>query len=410
MKIAFFVDRFPLVSETFVLAQIVGMIRRGHDVTIFANKVLDPAVRHPAIDRYDLLDKTIERPFVSRGIANRLRQGIPALAARMAAGQSGTALRLLNVFRLGRSGLGMNLLIRADAHLGNSKFDVLHSQFGQLGIEVAQLRESGALQGVLVTSFRGTDAMKFASNNPGQFRHLFKAGDRFLAVSVAVRDRLVEIGCPAGKIEIHRSGVDLSAFGYREPGQLHSPIRLVTIGRLSPNKGVEYALEAVYKLLRVGHSIDYRIVGDGPSRQSLTSCVARLGVEATVKFDGAVTADRVAEILGDADVLIAPSITGPHGEQEGLPNSLKEAMACGVLVIGTSIGGIPELIDHGINGFLVPERNADRIADCVKTIIEDRDKMPVIVARARESIESRFDLNRLNADLEQAYIQAGSTS
>lgn len=408
MKIAFFVDRFPLISETFVLAQIVGMIRRGHDVTIFANKILDPAVRHSALDQYDLSDRTVERSFVSRGIAGRLKQGIPALVARVAAGQLGSALGLLNVFRLGRSGPGMNLLIRADVHLRDSQFDVLHCQFGQLGVEVAQLRESGALQGVLVTSFRGTDAMKFASNNPRRYRHLFEAGDRFLAVSAAVRDRLVELGCPEEKIEILRSGVDLSMFSYREPRELHSPVRLVTIGRLAPNKGVEYALEAVYKLLGAGHSVEYRIVGDGPSRQSLTSCVARLGLDASVKFYGAVTADRVAEILGDADVLIAPSTTGPHGEQEGLPNSLKEAMACGVLAIGTSIGGIPELINHGINGFLVPEKSAASIVECVTTVIEKQDEMPRIASNARQSIEEHFDLQRLNIDLEKTYQRADS--
>ena len=410
MKIAFFVDRFPLVSETFVLAQIVGMIRRGHDVTIFANKVVDPDVRHPALDQYDLSDRTVERPFVARGIVGRLKQGLPALMARVAAGQVRTALGLLNVFRHGRSGPGMNLLIRADVHLRDSHFDVLHCQFGQLGVEVARLRECGALQGVLVTSFRGTDAMKIASNNPGRFRHLFEAGDHFLAVSVAVRDRLVELGCAAEKIEIHRSGVDLSVFGYREPVDLHSPVRLVTIGRLSPNKGVEYGLEAVRKLLDDGYSIQYQIVGAGPSRESLAETVRRLNIDSAVRFEGAVGSDKIVEILADADILLTPSITGPHGEQEGLPNALKEAMASGVPVIGTCIGGIPELIEHGVNGFLVPECNADRIAECVRTIIEDRDKMPAILTRARESIESQFDLRRLNTDLEQAYIQAGSAT
>ncbi len=136
----------------------------------------------------------------------------------------------------------------------------------------------------------------------------------------------------------------------------------------------------------------------------------RLNVDSADRFEGAVGADKVVEILADADILVTPSITGPHGEQEGLPNALKEAMASGVPVIGTSIGGIPELIKHGVNGFLVPERNADRIADCVRTIIEDRDQMPGILAKARESIESQFDLQRLNADLEQAYAQVGKAS
>jgi colanic acid/amylovoran biosynthesis glycosyltransferase len=320
------------------------------------------------------------------------------------------ALAMLNVFRLGWSALGMKLLIRADVHVGKSEFDVLHCQFGQLGVEVARLREIGALQGVLFTSFRGTDAMKSATNRPERFRHLFAAGDRFLAVSAAVRDRLVEIGCPAEKIDIHRSGVDLSVFSFRDAGELHSPVRLVSIGRLSPNKGIEYGLDAVRKLLDEGYRIEYRVVGDGPSREALAEIVRRLNIEAAVTFDGAVGTNRVVEVLADADILITPSITGPHGEQEGLPNALKEAMASGVPAIGTSIGGIPELIEHTVNGFLVPERDSVAIAECIKAIINDRDKMPDIVTRARKSIELEFDLKQLNADLEDAYRQAGSAT
>jgi colanic acid/amylovoran biosynthesis glycosyltransferase len=126
-----------------------------------------------------------------------------------------------------------------------------------------------------------------------------------------------------------------------------------------------------------------------------------------VSFEGAVSADKVAEVLASADILITPSVTGPSGEQEGLPNALKEAMASGVPAIGTSIGGIPELIEHGVNGFLVPERDAESIASCVKSIIEDWDAIPDIVAQARQAIETNYDLEQLNAELEQAYVQAG---
>jgi colanic acid/amylovoran biosynthesis glycosyltransferase len=409
MKIAFFVDRFPLVSETFVLSQIAGMIERGHEVVIFANRQVDTDVRHDGIERYKMMDRLVVRPVVQKNLLPRMAQGVKSFFAAVAAGRLGPALATVNFLRLGRAALGMHLLIRAGAHTSNGCFDILHCQFGQLGIEVAQLRRCRVLSGALVTSFRGTDAMKIASQKPHLFRHLFSAGDRFLAVSGVIKDRLIELGCPGDRIEILRSGVDLSTFGYREPGVFCEPVRLVTIGRLAPNKGIGYALEAVRELLDAGQKVQYRIVGDGPVRQDLIDTVERLEVESSVVFVGAVSSDQVAAILRESDILIAPSITGPQGEQEGLPNSLKEAMACGVLAIGTRIGGIPELIEHGVSGFLVPEKDATAIAECIESILRHQEGVSTIAMRAREKVEQYFDLGRMNEDLESVYRRTSGT-
>lgn len=408
MRIAYFVDRFPRVSETFVLAQIAGMIRRGHDVTIFANALVHSDVRHPVLERYQLMDRAVVRPTVHRNWLLRLMQGTRTLAAAAAAGQLRPALRTLNVLRFGRAALGLNLLVRAGVHLGEADFDILHCQFGQLGIEVADLRHCGVLQGTLITSFRGADATSIARRKPRRFRNLFATGDRFLAVSHSIRDQLVELGCPAGKIEILRSGVDLSKFSYREPGELHSPLRLVTIGRLGPTKGQDYALQAVRKLVDTGLSIDYRIVGDGTRRAELEAHTARLGLDSVVRFEGAVDSDGVVEILRETDILIAPSIVAPTGQTEGVPNVLKEAMAAGVPVIGTNVGGVAELIDHGENGFLVPQKDAEAIAESVQTILSRQDEIPQMLSRARRSVERDYDVIRLNADLENVYLRLGN--
>jgi colanic acid/amylovoran biosynthesis glycosyltransferase len=408
MKIAFFVDRFPLVSETFVLAQVAGMIRRGHDVTIFANKIVDQGVRHPVLKRYELMDKTVVRPIVQKNWLRRLGQGIQALAAAASNGRIGSALTTLNGFRLGRTAFGMILLVRASVHFDHEDFDVLHCQFGQLGIEVADLRRCGVLKGSLITSFRGADATRIASQQPERFRTLFATGDRFLAVSFSIKDQLIELGCPEDKIDVLRSGIDLSKFSYRKPRKLHSPVRLVTIGRLAPTKGQEYALDAVRKLIDSGFSVEYRIVGDGTRLKILAEYVARLGLESVVKFDGAVNSDEVVQILRGADILIAPSIVAPTGQTEGVPNVIKEAMASGVPAIGANVGGVAELIDHGTTGFLVPQKNPDAIADCVRTIITQQDEMPEILSRARQSIEREYDLRRLNTELENAYLRAGN--
>ena len=406
MRISYFVDSFPLVSETFALAQVAGMIQRGHEVTIFANKIVDQGVRHPVLERHNLMDKVIARPTVPTNRLKRLRKGISALAAAAAAGRIGPALATLNIFRFGIGALGMHLLIRAGAHFRHGNFDVLHCQFGQLGIEVADLRCCGVLKGVLTTSFRGADATRVASRKPEKFQTLFAAGDRFLAVSASIRDLLLEVGCPAEKITILRSGIDLSTFSYRGPRKLNSPIRLLTIGRLGPTKGHEYALDAVRTLVDSGLSVEYRIVGDGKRLKELSEYAAERDLDRVVTFDGAVNSDAVVQILRDTDVLIAPSVVTPTGQTEGVPNVLKEAMASGVPVIGTKVGGVAELIDHGRNGFLVPQKDADAIADSVRTIIAKQETMPQILTAARQSIEQAYDVRQLNADLENIYLNS----
>ncbi len=408
MRIAYFVDGFPLVSETFVLAQVAGMIQRGHDVTIFANRIVEQRVRHPLLERYNLMDKVIVRPMVPENRLLRLHRGFATLLTGAAAGRIGRALATLNIFRFGLGALGMNLLIRAGAHFRQGDFDVLHCQFGQLGIEVAKLCNCGVLSGSLVTSFRGADATITGFQRGNKFANLFATGDRFLAVSDSIRENLLELGCPADKIEVLRSGVDLSTFSYRGRTELHSPLRLVTIGRMSPSKGIEYSLDAVRDLVNEGFSISYRIIGNGPSRQDLIDYAAELDLGSVVSFENAVDVNKVAEILRDSDILVAPSIVASNGQTEGIPNVIKEAMASGVPAIGTDVGGVAELIDHGKNGFLVRQKDSDAIVDCVRTILAQQDEMPQILSRARQSIEQVYDLQRLNADLEKTYERAGS--
>ena len=406
MRIAFFVDKFPLVSETFVLAQVAGMIRRGHDVTIFANSVVDPGATHPVIEQYSMMDKVVVRPAVRGRWTGRAVQALNAAAAAVRAGRISPALATLNAWKRGRAALGMHLFVRASVHFSRYEFDILHCQFGQLGIEVAALKSCGVLEGRLLTSFRGADATIAAHQGSRKFDDLFRVGDCFLAVSESIRQELLKLGCPASKIEILRSGIDLSAFHYRGPRELHAPVRLVSIGRLAPTKGTEYALEAIRKLIDDGYSLEYRVVGDGPRRQEIMERTAELGLESVVEFHGRVGADRVVEILCDSDILVAPSVVAPTGQTEGVPNVLKEAMACGVPAIGTRVGGVAELIDHGTNGFLVPQRDADAIAECIRTIVAEQDSLPQILTRARQSIEDEYDLKRLNADLERAYERA----
>jgi colanic acid/amylovoran biosynthesis glycosyltransferase len=213
----------------------------------------------------------------------------------------------------------------------------------------------------------------------------------------------VAIGCPADKVEILRSGIDLNRFRKRQFCHHHDPLRLISIGRLSKNKGVQYSISAVRQLVDGGLNVDYCIYGDGPYAGALRQTAHELGLDSVIRFEGRVDSQRIVSELSEADILIAPSITGEHGEQEGLPNTLKEAMAIGVPAIGTSTGGIPELIEHGKTGFLVAEKDPEAIANQVREIANRWESMEELTERARLRIDCEYDLEKLNSRTEQMY-------
>jgi colanic acid/amylovoran biosynthesis glycosyltransferase len=167
-------------------------------------------------------------------------------------------------------------------------------------------------------------------------------------------------------------------------------------------------LHAVKLLRETGVDVDYRILGGGPLANELVDLSAALGIDTVVTFEGRVDSRRVREALGEADLLLAPSITGPEGEQEGLPNSLKEAMATGVPTITTATGGIPELIEDGLTGYLVPEKDAASIAATITALARDWGAVAPVVDRARSKIESEYDLAQLSDDIENIYQELAS--
>jgi colanic acid/amylovoran biosynthesis glycosyltransferase len=153
------------------------------------------------------------------------------------------------------------------------------------------------------------------------------------------------------------------------------------------------------------------VTGDGPLRADLQGLIDELGIGREVKLTGWKAHDEVIDLMRGSHILIAPSITTADGDQEGIPNVLKEAMALGMPVIGTTHSGIPELIEHGLNGFLVPEKNAEALADCLTYVIDNPDIWPSLGHNGRKYVEGQFDINTLNDHLVEIYRQllAGSS-
>jgi colanic acid/amylovoran biosynthesis glycosyltransferase len=400
MKIAYIVGGFPVISETFIVNQIAGMVERGCHVDIFATSAGTTTQPPEAVERYKLMEH-VYRLDAPRNYLLRL---IRILILLFAYGwrSPGVVMRSVNVARYGRSAATLGLLyaVLTLIRLGARHYDVIHAQFGTYGPLALRLVETGALRGNIVTSFRGYDATKYLQANPHAYAALFRRGRLFLPVSHALARRIVEAGCDPAKIHVHHSGIECARFQYLERKRhAAAATSIVMIGRLVEKKGLGYGIQAIARVIASGRTLSCTIIGAGPLRGELERLIRELGIGAQVRMVGPKSHDEVVQVLAQSHILIAPSVTAADGDEEGIPNSLKEAMAMGLPVISTVHAGIPELVEDGVSGFLVPEHDVEALVDRLTRLVDQPETWAAMSRAGRRQIEAEFDTNRLNDEL-----------
>lgn len=413
MRIAVLVGAFPTVSETFILNQVTGLLDRGHDVRIIAEKVGKPEVIHSDIVTYGLMDRVRYSAALPDDNPRRFMAALP-LFGRFVLHRPMEGARFITSTTLGRLNAPLDILSDSAAFREHDSFDVLLCHFGPIGARAARLREAGIVRGRVVTFFHGFDVSALLRTGPERYAHLFRTGDLFLPISDNWRRRLLSLGCPEERTTVHRMGIDCSRFDFtartRREGE---PLRLVTVARLVEKKGVEYAVRAVARLVEAGVDVEYSVVGDGPLRTSLANLVAELGISSHVKVRGAMPHTSVAELLAHSHVMVAPSVTASNGDMEGIPVAMMEAMASGLPVVSTLHSGIPELIEDGVTGYLVPERDVDALAAKLTYVAEHEQEWPRLATAARAFVEAHHDVAVLNDQLSrrlEALVQGAAPS
>jgi glycogen(starch) synthase len=167
----------------------------------------------------------------------------------------------------------------------------------------------------------------------------------------------------------------------------HSP-RLLCLGRLHYQKGIDVALRAFTKV--VPHFSNARLViaGDGNERLALQKQTEQLGLSRAVEFTGWIAPDRVPTMIGSATILLMPS------RWEGLPNVALQAGMMARPVIGTRVGGLPEIVDHERTGFLVEPDNAEALAEKIMLLLKDPEVAVQMGRAARAKVQSEFSWER----------------
>ena len=395
MRVAIVAGDFPALSETFVLNHVLALLQAGIEVQVIAHRPRPDSLTHPEVAEHRLQDLTcyLDRP---QGYAARLA-GLPRrLAQSRSLRRAGHWASACNPVALGRAALGLDLLYSVTGDLpADPRFDVIHAHFGDGGVRAAYLRERGFLQGPLVTTLHGADD----TYGPRPLRYLAARGDLHLAISRFWAGELVRHGFPEARVRVHHVGIDCGRYAFAPyravPGE---PLRLVTVCRLSPRKGVQDALAALAEAKRQRPAFDFvfTVVGSGPMEAELHGLAEQLGLKTAVRFLGAVDQSRVAEELSQAEVFLHPSYTTASGQREGIPVSMMEAMARGLVVISTEHAGIPELVEQGRSGWLVRERDTSALASAILRIDAERETIPVWGLAGRQRVEKAFNREELN--------------
>lgn len=403
MRIAFIVSKFPALSQTFVLNQITGLIDRGHKVDIYAVQSDNNPRMHPDVTKYNLLNHTY---YFRKLPTGRLRRkiGITGLVMRYFYKNPRSLLKILLLSKRGTGSI-LKILCAGFPFLDKEPYDIIHCHFGPNGILGVTLKEIGVFEGKVVTVFHGYDISSYLRKHGNAvYNSLFMRGDMFLPISERWKNRLIELGCSEQKIVVHRMGIDTSKFCYlpRKPGK-DGKVRLLTIARLIEKKGVQYAVQAVADVLKRYSNIEYNIVGDGPVKNTLEDLIEGLNIGNNVKLFGWRQQEEIIELMKHTDILIAPSVVSEDGDEEGIPVVLMEALAQGMPVLSTQHSGIPEVVEDGKSGFLVPERDVDALAEKLVFFIEHPESWTKMGQAGREYVEKCYNIHTLNDKLVDLY-------
>lgn len=404
MRIAFVIEVFPALSETFILNQITRLLDLGHEVDVFASGRRNEPNVHSDVNKYNLLSRT----YYSGMPASKPWRVIKALAlfATHAATDPIAIVESLDFFRYRRDALSLRMFYGLLPFLGKGSYDIIHCHFGPMGIVGALLKTLGVGHKLVVTFHAYDVTVTLAHRGRHVYDGLFQTADLLMPISRHWKKRLTELGCPPEKTVVHRMGVDMQRFRFAPRSHRNGePISLLTVGRLVEKKGIEYGIRAV-AMVSERHpewSIRYNIVGGGPLRRRLEAMAEELGMHTQVSFLGPKTHEAVRDLMMQAHIFLLPSVTAENGDQEGIPVVLMEAMAVGLPVLSTLHSGIPELVLDGQSGFLLPERDVDTLAERLEHLIEHPNLWPEMGWTGRKFVEEHYDIRKLNRRLVEIY-------
>ncbi len=285
--------------------------------------------------------------------------------------------------------------------------DLVHVYYGHKAVKYRKmLKDSGV---PWLVSFHGVDVVKFLDRKGYRegLTKVFKEAQLVLARSESLLDRLRDLGCPEEKLRLNRTPVPLDSIEFKlrkPPADGHW--RLFQACRLIPKKGLFTTLKALPKVVERWPDLKFVLAGTGPDEERFAAAVKDAGLENNVELVGWVNQDQLREEFAKAHAFIHPSELTETQDQEGVPNAMVEAMAAGLPILATTHGGIPEAADNGKDGYLVPEKDHEALADAILKLLDSPETLERFSQQAHDTVTSKFGFEKQIGALEACYTEA----
>jgi glycosyltransferase involved in cell wall biosynthesis len=398
MKVAYMMSRFPKLTETFILYEMLALERLGVEISLY------PLLREWAKEMHPESQPYVKRanyvPLVSR----------PIILANLHYLLSKPGAYLSTFWALVKNNLGsMRFLSRAMAVFPKSVYMALRMQQEHIDHIHAHFASHPAAAAYIIHRLTGIPYSFTAHGSDiHRDRHMLreKVARASFVVPISSFNRQVILDECAGryaeKLVVVHCGVDTQAFrpnGRDWDAPTLDPFSILCIGTLHEVKGQAHLIEACRLLAAKGITFICRFVGDGPDRAALETKVEQAGLSVCVQFLGRKTRNEVIALLHSADVLAAPSVPSKDGRKEGIPVVLMEAMASGVPVIASRLSGIPELVEDGREGLLIPPGDEAQLAAALERLAKDPELKKCLSQEGRKKVEREFDLRSSAAEL-----------
>jgi len=290
--------------------------------------------------------------------------------------------------------------------LTKTEAQLLHIYFGHIGVHLLPLIRAWLKP--TIVSFHGADVL-VDMNKPAYQRatkEMLDAVKRVLVRSESLRRALIDLGCNENKIDILRTGIPLEEFPFRERVfPENGEWRFVQACRLIEKKGLPTTLSAFAEFNARYPQSTLTIAGEGPLLEELQMLACQLKIDNRVTFSGLLSQNKLRELFYASHIFLHPSETGRDGNQEGVPNSMLEAMASGLPVFATTHGGIPEAIENGISGVLVAECDHTALAQALLGTVQDRHLLARLARHGSQAVGEKFDQRAQVRRLEDIYLK-----
>jgi glycosyltransferase involved in cell wall biosynthesis len=234
---------------------------------------------------------------------------------------------------------------------------------------------------------------------------VLKDADKVITVSKKTMEYVLKLGADKSKTSVMYNGVDQNFFypmnkekSRNKLGLPENKMLILTVRRLVYKNGLDTLIESASLLARDFSNLLFIVIGNGPDKKFITNRIRQLGVNDNVRLAGFVPEELLPLYYNAADYFVIPSSSG-----EGLPMVLLEAMACGLPVIATTVGGTPEIIKDMVNGALVPPRNQEALAQAISKLLSLKKESQAIRIENRKTVEANFNWDKNLCQLIEIY-------